>query len=71
MTERKNKQYYDKLRREKPSEYFSSRVQLELYKQAMRQGDAFYEKGPSIVPDVPAEEPDDDFDDEEFEGDDE
>lgn len=71
MTERKNKAYFDNIRRNNPSEYFSPKVQLELMRQAMRQGEAFYEKGPSIVPDAPAEESDDFNDDEDFEGDDE
>jgi hypothetical protein len=38
----KNYAAYERLRKEKPSEYWSPRVQNEMYREAERQGDAFY-----------------------------
>lgn len=38
----RNKAYYDKMRRESPSVYFSSKVQLQEYKDAMALGDKFF-----------------------------
>ena len=67
MTEPKNHEYFRKLRRTNPSEYFSPRVQKELMRQAMRQGDSFYEKAPSPTPD---DDLFDDFDEDISEGED-
>lgn len=40
---RKNKAYYDKIRKEDPNLYFSRRVQNEMHSQAMSQGASFYQ----------------------------
>lgn len=38
----RNKAYYDKLKAQNPKEYFSSKVQNEMYKDAMKLKEAFY-----------------------------
>lgn len=38
----RNKAHYDKIRAQNPTEYFSQKVQMQMYKDAMSQGDSFY-----------------------------
>ena len=42
QSDKRNYAYYQKLRRENPSEYFSTRVTMQMHKDAMEQGDSFY-----------------------------
>lgn len=41
--DRKNKAYYDKIRRDNPNLYFSRRVQNEMHAEAVKQGASFYQ----------------------------
>lgn len=38
----RNKNYYDSIKAKNPTEYFSSKTQQQMYKDAMAQGDSFY-----------------------------
>lgn len=38
----RNKSYYEKLKTVNPSEYFSQKTQMQMYKDAMAQGESFY-----------------------------
>lgn len=40
---RKNNAYFQKMRKEDPKRYFSKQVQVEMHKEAVRQGDGFYQ----------------------------